>query len=135
MSFLLDLRGLNLQAVSYKDADTSFEISSSFPLLLYRTPKRYKKIYSNSEFHQYSNCFSRKPKNKGRFSLRKITMGLDRIGTKSNPCMSSGTNFLFQFEPVIRNNPDDKELKYFQLFWSGGADTTRWKKVIRSLIS
>ena len=23
-----------------------------------------------------------------------------------------GTNFLFQFEPVIRN-PDDKELKYF----------------------
>ena len=26
-----------------------------------------------------------------------------------------GTNFLFQFEPVIRS-PDDKELKYFQLF-------------------
>ena len=27
-----------------------------------------------------------------------------------------GTNFLFQFEPVIRS-PDDKELKYFQLFF------------------
>ncbi len=26
-------------------------------------------------------------------------------------------------------NPDDKELKYFQLFWSGGVDNTRWKKV------
>ncbi len=26
------------------------------------------------------------------------------------------TNFLFQFEPVIRN-PDDKGLKYFQLFF------------------
>ncbi len=34
---------------------------------------------------------------KGRFPLRKISMGLDRIGTKS--------------EPVIRN-PGDKELKY-----------------------
>ena len=38
-----------------------------------------------------------------------------------------GTNFLFQFEPVIRN-PDEKELKYFQLFWSGGVDNTRWKR-------
>ena len=24
---------------------------------------------------------------------------------------------------------DDKELKYFQLFWSCGADNTRWKTV------
>ncbi len=39
-----------------------------------------------------------------------------------------GSNFLFQFEPVIRN-PDEKELKYFQLFWSGGVDNTRWKNV------
>ncbi len=54
-------------------------------------------------------------------------MGLDRIGTKLNPCMAFGTNFLFQSEPVIRN-PNDKELKYFQLFWAGGADNTRWKK-------
>ena len=23
----------------------------------------------------------------------------------------------------------DKELKYFQFFWSGGVDNTRWKKV------
>ncbi len=42
-------------------------------------------------------------------------MASDRIGTK------------FQFEPVI-SNPDDKELKYFQL-WFSGADNTRWKKV------
>ena len=42
--------------------------------------------------------------------------------------MLFGTNFLFQFEPVIRNL-DDNELKYFQLFWSGGVDNTRWKKV------
>jgi hypothetical protein len=34
-----------------------------------------------------------------------------------------GTNFLFQFDP----QPDDKELKYFQLFWSGSVDNTRWK--------
>ena len=27
------------------------------------------------------------------------------------------------------HNPDDKELKYFQLFWSGGVDNTRWRKV------
>ena len=27
------------------------------------------------------------------------------------------------------SNPGDKELKYFQLFWSGGVDNTRWKKV------
>ncbi len=39
-----------------------------------------------------------------------------------------GTNFLFQFEPVICN-PNNKELKYFQLFWFGGVDNTRWKKV------
>ena len=29
---------------------------------------------------------------------------------------------------MIRN-PDGRELKYFQLFWSGGVDNTRWKKV------
>ncbi len=29
---------------------------------------------------------------------------------------------------MIRN-PDDKELKYFQLFLAGGVDNTRWKKV------
>ena len=45
------------------------------------------------------------------FPLRKIRMGSDR-------------NFLFQFEPVIRN-PEDKELKYFQRFLSGNADNTR----------
>ena len=37
-------------------------------------------------------------------------MGSDRIGTKLH-------------------EPDDKELKYFQLFWSGCADHTRWKSV------
>ncbi len=31
-----------------------------------------------------------------------------------------GINFLFQFEPVIRN-PDDKELKYFQYVASVGS--------------
>ena len=36
--------------------------------------------------------------------------------------------FLFQFESVI-HNPDDKELKCFQLFWSSSADNTSWKKV------
>ncbi len=41
---------------------------------------------------------------------------------------TSVPNFLFQFEPMIRN-PDDKELKYFQPFWSGGVDNTGWKKV------
>ncbi len=35
-------------------------------------------------------------------------MGSDRIGTKLNSHRSFDTNFLFQFEPVIRN-PDDKE--------------------------
>ena len=42
--------------------------------------------------------------------------------------MGSDRNFLFQFEPVIRN-AEDKELKYFQRFLSGGAENTRWKKV------
>ena len=40
-------------------------------------------------------------------------MGSDRIGTNLTRTWAFGTNFLFQFEPVIRN-PDDKELKYFQ---------------------
>ena len=52
----------------------------------------------------------------------------DRSGTKLNRAWVFSTNFLFQFEPVIRK-PDDKELKYFELFWSDGADNTRWKKV------
>ncbi len=47
---------------------------------------------------------------KGRFPRRKISMGSERIGTKLH-------------------EPDDKELKYFQLFWSGCADHTRWKSV------
>ncbi len=38
-------------------------------------------------------------------------------------------NFLFQFEPVIRS-PDDKELKYFELFLADCVDNTRWKKVL-----
>ena len=45
--------------------------------------------------------------------------------------------FLFRFEPVIRN-PDDKELKYFQLFWSGGADNIQDGKkysLVRCLFS
>ena len=55
-------------------------------------------------------------------------MGSDRIGTKLNPRMGFRFNSLFQFESVI-HNPDDKEMKYSQLFWSGGVDNTRWKKV------
>ncbi len=27
------------------------------------------------------------------------------------------------------HNPDNIELKYFQLFWSGCVDNTRWRKV------
>ena len=58
-------------------------------------------------------------------------IGPDRNKIEPAPITAFVTNFLFQFEPVIRN-PDDKELKYFQLFWSSGADNTRcrrWKKV------
>ncbi len=55
-------------------------------------------------------------------------MGSDRNKIEPVHAWAFGTNFLFQVEPVIRN-PDDKELKYFQLFLSGGADNTRWKKV------
>ncbi len=42
-------------------------------------------------------------------------MGSNRIGTKLNRRMGFRYQFLFQFEPAIRNQ-DDKELKYFQLF-------------------
>ena len=43
-------------------------------------------------------------------------MGSDRIETKLNPrAWAFGTNFMFQFVPVVRS-PDDKELKYFQFF-------------------
>ncbi len=57
---------------------------------------------------------SRKPK--GRFPLRKISMRSDSSEQNRTRAWAFGTNFLFQFEPVIRN-PDDKELKYFQLFF------------------
>ena len=60
---------------------------------------------------------------KGRLPLRKNLWDRNKI-----EAWAFGTNFLFQFKPVIRNL-DDKELKYFQLFWSGGVDNTRWKKV------
>ncbi len=38
-------------------------------------------------------------------------MGSDRM----DRAWAFGTNFLFQFEPVI-HNLEDEELKYFQLF-------------------
>ena len=51
----------------------------------------------------------------------------NRIGIKLNPRMAWAfvNSFLFPFKPVIRN-PDDKELKYFQLFWSGGVGKGRF---------
>ena len=49
----------------------------------------------------------------GRFPHSKISMGSE---IKPAHAWAFGTNFLFQFEPVIRN-PDDKELKHFQLFF------------------
>ena len=64
-------------------------------------------------------------------------MGSDRIGTKLNQCMGFGTNFLFQFGPVI-HNPDDKKLKYFQLFFGPAVRITKDEKkshLIRCLFS
>ncbi len=66
---------------------------------------------------------------KGRFSTQenKYGIGPDRTD-KIEPF---GSNFLFQFESVIRN-PDDKELvrSIFNFFWPSGADSTRSKNVL-----
>ena len=57
-------------------------------------------------------------------------MASDWIGTKLNPRMV----FRYQFSVPVMRKPDDKDLRYFHLSWSGGADNTRWKKcsLIRS---
>jgi hypothetical protein len=53
-------------------------------------------------------------------------MGSER--NKIEPAHGLSVPISVQFEAVIRN-PDDKVLKYFQLFWSDGAYNRRWKKV------
>ena len=59
---------------------------------------------------------------KGPLPLRKISMGSDR--NKIEPTHGLSV-------PIFCSslNLDDKELRYFQLLWSGGVDNTRWKKV------
>ncbi len=60
----------------------------------------------------------------------------NRIGPEQNGthAWAFGINFLFQFEPVIRN-PDDKELKYFQLFLAWRWDNTKSSPIRPMLIS
>ncbi len=55
-------------------------------------------------------------------------MGTDRpTGGSEQNLANFGTNFLSQFEHVIRN-PDGKELKYFQLF-GAAVRITQMEKV------
>ncbi len=63
-------------------------------------------------------------------------MGSDRIGIKLNRAWAFGTNFLFQFEPVIRNRGMINIRSIFNFFGPAVQMIIqlRWKKVESDLI-